>query len=439
MVSTKANLSTVRSMNTTTLLKEIRKREPISRADLSKQTGLNPATVSAILSDLIRWRLVRETGIGTSSGGRRPTMLELDESHYYVIGLDMGTTRVQTGIVSIYGKVRHEVVLPFNGETEAAQILEILDQSIQLLLQKSGVQVRNCLGIGMGIHGLFDSSAGISIFAPAFRWSNIPVKDFFAERYKLPLLLDNDARAMALGEKWFGGAEQQEDFIFMNIGMGIGSGLFVNGQLVKGARFGAGEIGHVQLVQNDKRCYCGKTGCLSTVASGPAIADRAAEALSSGESSLLRETPEWQEMLEPINEQSACDPTNVQAKIVAENALTGLAVYEAALQGDQLSQRILLDAGEYIGKACAMLVNVLNPEKIIFGGGVSKAYAYLQAGIEQSLKREGLADNLKQVEFMLTTLGEQAGMIGAATLVWNEFFNAPNVYLHAGAYLEEEE
>lgn len=393
-------------MNSATILKMVRKMAPISRAQLSKQTGLNPATVSAILGDLIKGHVVKETGIGVSSGGRRPTMLELDSTSYYVIGVDMGTTRVQAGITNLEGVVVHKVSVSFHGKSRSDQIMSIIEEAINQLLLESTLSKERCLGMGMGIHGLVNSEKGISIFAPAFKWSDIPIQAYFEQKYGMPVLIDNDARVMALAEKWFGGAEQLQDFIFMNIGMGVGSGIYTNGQLIKGARFGAGEIGHIYVKDHAKACYCGKTGCLSTVASGPAIAEFVVDAIQAGEFSLLRDR--WSHKLE-----------NITAKDV----------HEAATEGDELCIRMLDEAGVYIGKACAVMVNVLNPEMIILGGGVSAAISFFDKGLERQLQQEALPDNLKGVQIKRSKLGQNAGIIGAATLLLQTFFDTPHKYL----------
>lgn len=400
-----ASKSLVKDINMSVILRIVRDRGPISRAEIAKLTGLNPATVSSNVGNLMELGVVREVGIGASSGGRKPMLIELNPGGYYVIGVDMGTSDVSTGITDLEGRIQCKRTLPFGALSAPEDILGTIKQSIRAAIGDSGIPRDKLLGIGMGIHGLVDSDRGVSLFAPAFQWENVPIAEPFAAEFGLPVVIDNDVRAMALGEKWFGQAANASNFVFLNIGTSIGSGIYVNGELLKGAHFGAGEIGHIQMAEGGERCFCGKHGCLSTLAAGPAIEKRARRALESGEASALRE---W----------AAGDFSRI----------TGEMIHQAALQGDPFSRRLLDETGRLLGGALSLVINLLNPEVIVIGGGVANGGDFIFNGIKEAVRRQAMKNNIEKIYIGPTGLGDDCGIIGAATLLLRNLFSNPYQY-----------
>ncbi|WP_438448596.1 ROK family transcriptional regulator [Gorillibacterium sp. sgz5001074] len=400
-----ANKSLIKDINTATILQIVRTKGPISRAEISKLTGLNPATVSSNVGSLIENGLVRETGIGASSGGRKPMMIELNPDAYYVIGVDMGTTDVSTGITDLEGRIQHKVTLPFGDRTEPEEILGVIRQSIRDVMAASGLETDRFIGIGMGIHGLVDPDRGISLYAPAFQWEDVPIAEPFSREFGLPVTIDNDARAMALGEKWFGKAAEVGNFVFLNIGTGIGSGIYVNGELIRGAHFGAGEIGHIRVQDTGERCFCGIVGCLSTLASGPAIERQARHDASAG-----------------------LAPHLLQLAGGEPGRITGELIHQAALQADAYAIRLLDEAGRHIGSALSVIVNLLNPEMVLIGGGVSNGGDFLFDGLKEEAALRSMANNIKKTYIGPAGLGDDCGMIGAAALILRSVFRNPNQY-----------
>lgn len=401
-----ANKSLIKDMNTSTILQIVRTKGPISRAEISKLTGLNPATVSSNTAGLMELGLVRETGIGVSSGGRKPLLLELNPEAYYVVGVDMGTTDVAVGITDLEGHIHYKSTLPFGNATNPEEIMAIIGQAIRIVLDEAGIAHERMLGIGMGIHGLVDPDRGISLFAPAFQWKNVDVAELFSEQFGLPVSIDNDARVMALGEKWFGKAKAVSNFVFLNIGTGIGSGIYVNGELLKGAHYGAGEIGHIRIGSHqEKPCFCGKTDCLSTVASGPALEGIARTAAARGEAPKLAEL-------------SGGEP----------DAITGELIHQAAIQGDAYSTGLLDQAGRSIGDALSLVINLLNPEMVLIGGGVANGGDFIFQGIKEEIANRAMQHNIEQIYVGPAGLGDDCGIIGAATLILRSVFSNPNQY-----------
>ncbi|MGF7058188.1 ROK family transcriptional regulator [Brassicibacter mesophilus] len=397
-----AHKSLIKQINTSTILQIIRNNEPISRADISKITGLNRATVSNNVGNLIDMNIIREIGIGESSGGRKPVLLELNPKAFYVIGVDMGTTKVSTALIDIEGEIVKKVVNPFNTNSSYADVLKTIKESILSAMPENEEDIERIIGIGMGIHGLVNHDKGISIYAPAFNWHDIDFKEYFEGEFSVPVIVDNDVRVMALAEKWFGSAKQASNFVCLNIGTGIGAGMFLNGELYRGSSFGAGEIGHINVMNRGPKCNCGNYGCLEVAASGIAIVDRFIEKIKYGEKSI------------------AVDFVNGKL-----DEIDGAVIYHAALEGDKLAVEVLNETGKYIGLGVAVIVNLLNPEMILIGGGVSNAGKFLFDPIKETVLHKAMSHNARNTFIGPTGLGENCGLIGAATLVLRELFKSP--------------
>lgn len=400
----------IKQANTSLILRIVREKGPISRAHISKITGLNPATVSSNLVELLEANLVREVGSGESSGGRKPTLLELNGSRFGVIAIDMGTADIHAAAVDLNGQVLLQFTLPLQDLKQPSEVLAVMKDAIQKVQTKA--KMVSLLGIGVGAHGLVDSDKGISIYAPAYQWEHIPMAAMLKEAFHLPVRVDNDVRAMALAEKWFGNAKGLSDFIYLNLGTGIGSGIYLKDELISGASFGAGEIGHIHVTDEADgiSCFCGKKGCLSTVASGPAVVSRFKQRLENGAASLLREQTE---------------------------TITGEHIYEAALAGDALAIEILEETGEMIGHALSIAVNLVNPEQIIIGGGLSRAEQFIFPPIRRFIEARAMQNNTAHLVIRRTALGDQSGIIGAGTLVIRDVFYRPEQFIQESLKREE--
>lgn len=394
---TRADKKLIKKINTVSILKIIREKGPISRADISKMIGLNPATVSSNVSDLLHQKIVREIGSGESSGGRKPILLELNSSEIFVVGVDMGIKKSTAGLIDIDGNVINKVTLYFGMEMNQEQVIEIMKDSIYKVVKGYDDKFNKIIGIGMGIHGPVDSQRGMSIYAPAFNWHNINIAEIFKEEFKVPVIIDNDCRAMALGEKWFGKAKDAKNFVLLNIGTGIGSGIYLNGNLYPGSSFGAGEIGHVSITNKKIECQCGKYGCFEAMASGTGIAKRFIKKVKEGKTTSI------------LNKMDISDITSEK-------------IYEEALLGDELSIQMLKETGKYIGDGLSMLINILNPEMILMAGGVVRAREFIFDEIQKSVSKKSIDNNLKNLYIGETMLQENAGIVGSATLIIRDIF-----------------
>ncbi|TGB01665.1 ROK family transcriptional regulator [Halobacillus salinus] len=389
----------MKSMNRSTILNMIREEGPISRADIAKETKLTPPTVSNIVKELISTQFVVETTQGMSKGGRKPTLLEINAEQFFTIGVDVGTTQMKFVITNLFGEIREFTTLEIPPYPAHEDILSIMKQGIHHLIKTNKESFDKFLGIGVGMHGIVDPEEGRSLFAPAFQLNDIPIKEVLESEFDMIVKVENDARAMTLGEYWFGHGNDADNMLGVNVGNGIGAGLMVKGRLFHGEHNLAGEIGHITIDLSGPKCTCGNYGCLQTLAAGPAIAERAKKELKAGRASLIHDLVDGD--FEKVD---------------------GCMVYEAATQQDAFSIELLNQTGRYLGIGLTNLIHTINPKRMIIGGGVSGAGRFLMDGIEETIQSRGLTDKAKETSIVLSKLGEHASAIGACVLVLEEFF-----------------
>lgn len=310
------------------------------------------------------------------------------------IGIDVGGTNVKIALVNESGKIIYSNSIPTRAELGYEFTVSNIKQAIRELLKETKHTAEEIEGIGFGFPGQVDYKEGIVRNAPNIPgWVEIPIAKIFEEEFHIPTRVDNDVRCAALGELNYGAGKGCENLICITIGTGIGSGLIVNGKLVRGASNAAGEIGHIKLQYHDGPiCGCGDTGCLEAFASGPAIVAMAEEYIKGGKSTKYRE-------------------------MANGNPITPYIVCEAAKAGDPVAQRIFAIIGEYIGIGMAGVVNLLNPEKIIVGGGVAEAGDYIINPLVDAIKRRAMKIAGSTVEVVHAQLGNTAGVIGASLLI----------------------
>ncbi|MGP4079125.1 ROK family transcriptional regulator [Pseudalkalibacillus sp. R45] len=397
---TRGTFKLMKSINRSIILNMIREKGPISRADIAKQTSLTPPTVSNIVKELIDNKFVIETTQGTSQGGRKPTLLEINADQFYVIGIDVGRYKMNFVVSNLFGNLKDTTVLRIKEHPSKEDLLDTMKKGIHTLLEPERNDPKKFIGIGIGMHGIVDVEKGISLFAPSFQLYDIPIKSELEKEFELLIKVENDARTMTLGESWFGYGNNEDNIVGVNVGHGIGAGIMINGRLFHGESDIAGEIGHVTIDLSGPKCTCGNYGCLQTLAGGPAIANRAKKELKTGKASRILDLVEN-------------DLEKVDGKIV----------YEAACAGDEFSIELLNQTGRYLGIGLINLIHTLNPESIIIGGGVSRAGDFLMDGIKETIHSRGLTKKAKETPIILSKLGENASAFGSCVLILEKFFN----------------
>ena len=310
------------------------------------------------------------------------------------IGIDVGGTNVKLALVDDKGNITYSNSVPTRAEMGYEYTVNNIKQAIRDLLVETKLSTKDIEGIGFGFPGQVDYKSGVVRLAPNIPgWVDVPIAKLIEDEFKIPTRVDNDVRCAALGELNYGAGKGCENLICITVGTGIGSGLIINGKLVRGASNAAGEIGHIKLQMHDGPiCGCGDTGCMEAFASGPSIVAMAENYIRGGKSTKFRE--------------------------MANGAqITPYIVGEAAKAGDPVAKRIFTIMGEYIGIGLASVVNLLNPEKIIVGGGVADAGDLLLNPMKQTLKDRAMKIAGDAVEIVPAQLGNTAGVIGASLLI----------------------
>lgn len=308
------------------------------------------------------------------------------------IGIDVGGTNVKIALVNDKGNILYSNSVPTRAEMGYEYTVNNIKQAIRDLITET--KVTNIEGIGFDFPGQIDYQRGIVRLAPNIPgWVNIPISEIIEKEFGISTRIDNDVHCAALGELKFGAGKGCENFICMTVGTGIGSGIVINGKLVRGASNAAGELGHIKLQMNSgPLCGCGDYGCLEAFASGPSIVAMAEEYILGGKSTKYREMSSGGE-------------------------ITPYIVAEAAKQGDPVARRIFTTIGEYIGIGLTSVVNLLNPEKIIIGGGVADAGEILLEPIRNTIKKRAMIVAGQAVEIVPAKLANTAGVIGASLLI----------------------
>ncbi|MGC7872951.1 ROK family protein [Desulfosporosinus sp. SYSU MS00001] len=389
----------MKSLNKSTILNVVRQYGPISRARIAKLTKLTPPTVTNLVSELIESKLVIEGTLGESTGGRKPILLRINSSAFYVIGVYAGAKRLKAVTANLDGKIIEEFETRYAANQTREQFLQTLEKAVQNVIDKTHQQKESFLGIGVGMHGLVDPEQGLSLFAPHLNLRNLPIKSFLENRFQLPVEVENDVRAQALGESWFGKGVGIQNFICVHIGTGVGAGIIIDNKLYRGSSFTAGEIGHTTIDSNGPKCSCGNYGCLETLVGGAALARRAQQAIRLGKESILEEWVHGD--LDEISAEMLC---------------------KAAQNGDPVAAEVLGDTGRYLGIGLANLINILNPALIILSGGVSRAEHYLLNPLIDTLEKRALTKPANTVKIAISELGKNSIPIGAFTLVLYKLF-----------------
>jgi predicted NBD/HSP70 family sugar kinase len=402
-----SNSSTIKSHNLRAILLMLLRSEYISRARLAELTGLSTTTITNLIAELLAQGVVVEEGAESSPRRRgvgRPRMaLRLVPEARYAVGVHIGVGSLQVAVADLRAhilcRLRHLYPLDKPAEAVLADIINLVNQAIT----GSNVRRQDIIGVGVGASGLVDPTAGVNLLAPNLGWRNVAIRDVLAQGLKLPVCVDNNVRAMALGEALFGAAQNVRVSAFVYARIGVGSGFVVDGRPYGGSNAGAGEIGHTTfLVDGGAACRCGNTGCLETLISEPAIMEQAWRLVRQGQAALLADY--LGQVEQPGIEQ----------------------VFAAARAGDKTTRRLLDKRAGYMGVALANLVNILNPELILVGGIFFQGQDLLLPAMEQTMRQRAFANLGERVRLQPTSFGRQAGVIGAAALALTNFFYQQN-------------
>lgn len=317
-------------------------------------------------------------------------------SDRWVVGVDIGGTNLVVGAIPVEGgppvALRREPTLPKRGADAAlADITRMADEVVRETLAGRGGSQDDFVGVGIGCPGPLDLGAGAIVTTPNLGWDGYPIRDRIGAALSLPASLDNDANCATYGEYWQGAGRGASSLVGVTLGTGIGGGVILDGELLHGASGAAGEIGHTTIDFTGRRCACGNYGCLEAYASGPNIAARAREGLEAGYDSMLSGL--------------------VDGDL---DRLTAATVYDALVLGDAYAHEVISETAKILGAGIANIVNLLNPERIVIVGGVTRAGAHLFGPLRSEVRRRAFDAAVAVCEILPGELPETAGVIGAA-------------------------
>ncbi|WP_158827468.1 ROK family protein [Mucilaginibacter lacusdianchii] len=359
--------------------------EALSSSDISGYIGKSIPHAIKVLNELIKEGYVIEKGYASSSGGRKPLQYSLIPDTHYIVSVAISQFYIQIGMLDMNNRfvteiVQHEFKLyDLQAEELAAEIEKFITQA--------GFEKNKILGIGVTMPGFIDPVKGIN-------YTHLECKDqslveYLQQAVSLPVFIENDSTAIALGEQKFGAAMYQDDAMVINLGWGIGLGMIVNGKIFRGHSGLAGEFSHIPLVKNGKLCKCGKHGCLETEASLIAIISKAADEIRQGQSSSLANYP----------------------------SIDADAIIEEAIKGDVLSVKLISEAAYHVGQCLAILIHIMNPATIIFSGKASVIGRLWMAPMQQAINEHCIPRLAAYTELVISSLASNAQLIGGAVLV----------------------
>jgi len=373
----KATRQQLKDHNKRLILKTIYERGEISRAEIARVTHLTRPTVSSIVAELMAEALVAEVGQTSSGGGKPATLLSVVNNSRQLIGIDLADSEFRGCLINLRGEICQRITLPVahhDGDEALTLVYDLIDR----LSARANSPL---LGIGIGSPGVMDAANGIVRRAVNLNWRDLPLRALLSERYDLPVYIANDSQAPALAEYTFGKKKNITNLLVIKIGLGVSAGIIINGQLFHGDGSGAGEIGHVRMVENGDLCRCGNRGCLETLVTSRALLARARQLFP------------------------AADPISFEA------------VVRAVATGDPALTDIVVGMGDPVGQVLAAMVATLNIHHIVIGGMMAQFGAQYLASIRQSIMTHAPSFLAKDTELTFSELGQDIVVLGASALV----------------------
>ncbi len=389
MMNKTGNRDLIRAINRALILNKIKVKGQISRAEIARETGLSPATVTGISAELLAEGLIREES-GESKGGRPPILLSLAPNGGYVVGAKIMENGIYFSLIDLeMNQVSAQLVEI--SDYSPGSILEAISNGVERLLEADQIPRGKLLGVGVGVAGVLEFEAGILHHSPILGWKEVPFKEMLIERMNLPVYIDNDVNTLVVAERVFGVGERSRNFIVVTIGRGLGLGMVLNGEIYRGV-MGAGEFGHITVDPQGQICSCGKRGCLETIVSYPGMID--------------------------AYNQSAKDDEQITS---AAELITLIG------EEKEIALAVIRQAGQKLGQHLANLVTILAPELIIISGeGILLGDAFFEA-MQSSYDANTMPNMNYLPQLLFEDWGDEKWALGAASLVLNELFKTPNV------------
>lgn len=383
------------------LIDLIRAHSGLTKSDLVAYTEHSRTKISGCVENLLIKKFIIENDETEYSGGRRSRAYSINGRLGFLAGIDIGATSIDIAVADLSRKVLVRKAEPALVREGPIKILGRVSTVLESMIREIGFSPDDVLGIGIGVPGPVDFQRGMVISPPIMPgWDKYPIIQTVSQWFpRANIVVDNDVNVMALGERYAGNGAEAENLIFVKIGTGIGAGIICKGEIYRGASGCAGDIGHISVSKSGPMCHCGNKGCLESLASGPAMAERALIAAEAGKSPVL-----------------------LNRYVANGNKLSAEDIGVGAREGDQLSIEIIRESGEMVGDVLAGLVNFFNPEMIVIGGGVSNLGNLLLSSIRQAVLRRSLPLSTRNLDIVFSAIGADAGVIGAVNLALDHLF-----------------
>ncbi len=374
-----ADQNLVKKMNRRRLLQEVIHHSPISRASLSKTTGLNKSTVSAQIQDLVDEKFIFEIGQGQSSGGRRPVMLMFNKQAAYAIGIDIGVDDLTILMTDLDGSIISEKYFELH-QSSLEETTALLLETIQHMIDTMPGSPYGLIGIGICVPGLVDCSGQI-ILTPNTHWNGVNLKKQIEDKFGVPVTIENEANAGAYGENIYGAAKAYDNFIYVSISTGIGLGLVLGNELYRGIHGFSGEMGHMTIDFNGPKCNCGNRGCWELYAS---------------EKAFRQSLPaDW-------------DHEEIHARFQ---------------QNDTRLLGALENFGHYLGIGLVTIANTFDPEAIILRNPLIESNPFVLNAVKNTLSSRMNNRFEAECAFLPSSLGKNAPALGACSMMIKQFIN----------------
>jgi predicted NBD/HSP70 family sugar kinase len=390
-----AHRGTSREINRQIVLNLVRTHQPISRAELARLMGVRRGVISRLVQDLLDTGLVFEGAKGDSQGGRKPQHLFIETRRRCAVAIDISASRTLLQVTDPLGHPLHDIEeLPTT--EDAGELIQLLARRIKVLLAHPGAG--ECLGIGLVVAGLVDTEGGRLLRAPTLGWKDVALRAPLEEATGYRVFIENSTKAGALAQLWEVRDTPLPDgpLVFVNASDGVGVGIALDGQLMRGARNGAGEFGHIPIDMDGPVCACGSRGCWEAYASVRATVAR-----------YLGTSLSW----------PAC----------SKPALTVPAIVDRARGGEAHARQVLDETGEFLGRGLAMVIKALQPSRIYMSGEITEGWEFVEAGVRRVLRELALTPDDAEIEIVIVPVGDQPRLRGAAALVTSSAFAAPVV------------
>src|SRR3954468_19692617 len=399
--ATRAPVSTDQLDGLVTVLHLVRSGQARTRPELARLSGMGRGAVTQRVAELLESGLLVESEIGRSTGGRPPRELAVRAEAGLVLVAPLGATHIAVGVTDLTGRLLACVQEPADIAAGPDRTLDRVAELFDELLERPSVPRAPVYGIGVGLPGPVEFASGSPVSPPIMPgWDGHPVRAHLAERYDVPVWVDNDVNLMALGELRVGAAQDEQDVIYVKIGTGIGAGLISSGRLHRGAQGAAGDIGHATVDRGSGIvCRCGNVGCLEALAGGAALSRDGTTAAEEGRSGFLARVLDGGKPIAPAD------------------------VAAAAEHGDPVAVEMLTRSGQLVGETVATLVNFFNPALVLLGGGVALGGDMILASVREAVYRRSLPLATRDLRIDRSTLTPDPALSGAAHMVLDELFS----------------